>query len=103
MKERIEDTFCNCGIPLNLDFKLVCGRCNRAVNPQRVSATSSPKKKKQGNPVLRIVGWIALIYIVSALFGGLISMDQDNIPAPGIIAEENYEQNGIEDSFVGTL
>jgi hypothetical protein len=95
--------FCDCGIPLGLDSSMTCRRCNLAVGTSRYAgqakATETPKSR---NPALRTIGWIFLIYLVSALLGGLLSLDSTESNPPGLGEESYYEQNGVDDSFVGT-
>ncbi len=99
----MNQNFCDCGIPLNLDFKLVCSRCGLAVSPSRSTNQNRSSESKSGkNKTLRLIGWIFLIYLAGALIGGIASVE-DSDPAPsGIGAESSYEQNGVDDSFAGT-
>lgn len=103
-----EPEFCNCGIPLGLDFRLVCQRCSLPVSTSRkITKTESResgdlvthKVQKKG---LGPVGWTALIFLVSALIGGLLTMNENPGSPDGYIEEGIYEQSDGMDSFVGT-
>lgn len=99
----MSQNFCDCGIPLNLDATMICRRCNLAVSTSRNSVQAKvTESAKTKNPALRIIGWIFLIYLVSAILGGLLSLDSTQPNPPGAGEESYYEQNGMDDSFVGT-
>lgn len=88
---------------MSLDYKMICGRCKLAVNPSRgLNSSKSMPSEREKNSILRIVGWIFLIYLGSAMVGGLLSMDSTEPNPPGAGDENYYEQNGVDDTFVGT-
>ncbi len=103
-----KEFFCNCGIPLGLDYKFICRRCSLPVSTSRtkqISELESSINSKQGisqKKGIGVVGWTILIFFIGALIGGITTMNDKPTPQNGFVEEGNYEQSDGLDFFVGT-
>jgi hypothetical protein len=56
----------------------------------------------QGKADRSTLRWIAAIFLISAILGGLLTMNDKPVEPNGYVQEGNFEENGNPDTFVGT-